>query len=216
MQSGPKEPGYVDWHVRAPNNALLGNGYTRAEALLTHSFALGLTIFALTYWWSIDSSPKLWQAALIAVAAYDLLGGVVANNLNSCKRFYHAAEVPGASAFLRATRYPLLFTALHFHTVIFAFAFGYPPSTGIVWYIVLWTSVAVVTRTPLYLRRPLAAGITVAAILLGQTVLRLPQGLGWVIASLFLKLVVGHSVQEEPYRPRPLETIEPASEGSSK
>lgn len=201
MQTGPKIAGNVDWHLKGPNRPFLGNGYTLAEGGLTYVSAILFTVFAVAYWWIAVEAPTLWQAVLLAVVAYDVQGGVVANSLNSCKRFYHAADIPAGAAITRAFRNSLLFTVCHVHPIIFAFAFGFPLVEGVAWYGVLCAAVLLVTVTPLYLRRPLATAFSLAAIIFSQTVFALPTGLEWLIPGLFLKLVLGHSVQEEPYRP---------------
>ncbi len=201
MQSGPKENGRVDWSVNSPNRPFLGNGYTWAEAALAHGTAVALTAFVLGYWWAATETPALWQAALLALVAYDVAGGVVANHLNSCKRFYHVAELPAGSIMLRVMRKPVLFTTAHVHPIVMAIAFGFPLETGLAWYAAVWLSVLLVTRTPLYIRRPTAVAFCLFALILNQTIFPLPIGLEWFIPCLFLKLVLGHAVQEEPYRP---------------
>lgn len=201
MQKGPKDVGRINWTVEVPNRPFLGNGHTGAEAVLTHVSATMLSAFAAAYWWWVTDAPALWQAVILAIFAYDILGGAVANSLNSCKRFYHAAHVPDESALVRASRNPLIFTAIHLHPVVFALIFGFPLALGVAYYIAVWLSVRLVTWAPLYLRRPAAMALGMAALLLSQTIFALPVGLGWVVPGLFLKLVLGHAVQEEPYRP---------------
>jgi hypothetical protein len=56
-------------------------------------------------------------------------------------------------------------------------------------------------QMPLYLQRPAALGIILIAILLNLYILPPVWGFEWLIPALFLKIVYGHLVREEPYRP---------------
>lgn len=201
MSTHSKIIGNVDWSIEAPNRPFLGNGHTVAEGMIVHFFSISLTTFVALYWWLTAADPTLIEIAFIVILAYDLLGGVVANSLNSCKRFYHVDKIPASSVMTNAMRNPLIFTAFHVHPIVFAIVLGYPLLTGFAWYVGLWISVAMVAWAPLYLRRPIATALCITAIILSQMVVQLPTGLEWFIPSIFLKLVLGHSVQEEPYRP---------------
>ena len=72
---------------------------------------------------------------------------------------------------------------------------------GLFWYLILQISVLSVTRTPLYLQRPVSMLIIVTALLINDYFVSSPIGLEWLIPILFVKIVYGHTVQEEPYRP---------------
>ncbi|NTU63693.1 MAG: hypothetical protein HGB05_09910, partial [Chloroflexi bacterium] len=119
--------------------------------------------------------------------------GVVTNATSSAKRWYHRA---GQSA-----RQQLQFVALHvIHLVIVAWLFRSGDWLfAIVFSIYLLLSAIVITRTPLYLQRPLALGLTCVAIVMGLVVFAPTPGLEWFIPLLFLKLLVSHVLREEPY-----------------
>jgi hypothetical protein len=53
---------------------------------------------------------------------------------------------------------------------------------------------------PVYLQRPVAMLVLVAAVV-GNALVSAPEGWAWFIPVLMAKLVVGHAVREEPYRP---------------
>lgn len=56
-------------------------------------------------------------------------------------------------------------------------------------------------KTPLYLQRPVSMLIIVTALLINGYFVSSPTGMMWLIPVLFLKIVYGHTVKEEPYRP---------------
>jgi hypothetical protein len=129
-------------------------------------------------------------------------GGVVANGLNSCKRFYHSPVKPDEGALVRAAKNHRIFTALHLHPVV-VYAIWTPDHlwVGLAWHILLLLSAGAVAAVPLYLARP-AAFLLVGAVLVVQSdmVPSVPH-LEWLVPLLFLKIVLGHAVREEPYRP---------------
>jgi hypothetical protein len=65
---------------------------------------------------------------------------------------------------------------------------------------VLLSTIAVLAL-PLYLRRPGAMLIIVACLILNGAVIAPVPGFTWLMPALFLKIVYGHLVREEPYRP---------------
>ena len=72
---------------------------------------------------------------------------------------------------------------------------------GLFWYLMLQISVLTVIKTPLYLQRPVSMLIIVTALLINGYFISSPTGFEWLIPVLFLKIVYGHTVKEEPYRP---------------
>ena len=142
-----------------------------------------------------------WQYAIALLLALDVLGGVVANSLNSCKRFYHSPIQPEEIGFTALAKNHFIFTALHIHPLIIGLIFGNINLTyGAMWYFILVTFSGNILRLPLYLHRPAAMGIIMLAILVNYYVLPPVAGFEWFIPALFLKIVYGHIVREEPYR----------------
>ncbi|MEO1223990.1 MAG: hypothetical protein AAFX92_07160 [Pseudomonadota bacterium] len=141
-----------------------------------------------------------WRIALLAFFAFDIAGSAVTNMLNSCKRFYQTGPGPGEGLGARLAKNSTLFTAIHIHPMIAAYFFGGSLLNAAVWYVLLQLGVALILAMPLYLRRAGATAVTVLALLGSQSFLPLGTGLDWFIPCLFLKIVLGHAVQEEPYR----------------
>ncbi len=193
--------GPVTWHYSGRADGLVGTGATGAERVLGYGSAALLTLVVVGAD-SLRADPVAqagWQIALLALFAFDIAGGAVANMLNSCKRLYHSPARPEDGPVLRALKNARVFTALHVHPLAIAWAFGGSLSAGVIWYLLLQVSVRGVLAAPLYLRRALATAVTMLATAGAQLVLPLGPGLDWVIPALFLKMVLAHAVREEPY-----------------
>lgn len=196
MQTAP-----IRWAYTGGTDPLCGTGAAPAERLLAYGMAAlftGLILIA-------DHSREVpvadgWRIALLAFFAFDIAGGAVANMLNSCKRFYHTGLQPGEGLSARLAKNPMVFTAIHVHPIIVAYFLQGSLLNALAWYALLLASVALVLALPLYLRRAAATGLTVLALLGNQYLLPLGAGLEWFIPCLFIKMVLGHAVQEEPYR----------------
>ncbi|WP_299867478.1 hypothetical protein [uncultured Roseobacter sp.] len=196
MQTAP-----IGWTYTGGTDPLCGTGASPAERFLAYGMASLFTGFILL----VDHSREVpvaegWRIFLLAFFAFDIAGGAVANMLNSCKRFYHSDLQPGEGLSARLAKTPMLFTAIHVHPIIIAYFLGGSLLNAVVWYILLLASVALVLVLPLYLRRAAATGLTVLALFGNQYLLPLGAGLEWFIPCLFIKMVLGHAVQEEPYR----------------
>ncbi len=57
------------------------------------------------------------------------------------------------------------------------------------------------TNTPLYIRRPVAFFAILLALLLNIYIILPVQGFEWFVPALMIKILYGHLVREEPYRP---------------
>ncbi|MEM7471589.1 MAG: hypothetical protein AAF340_09590 [Pseudomonadota bacterium] len=202
-QTQPTTPSdKISWEYSGSTDPLVGSGATSAERLMGYGGAGVVT--ALLIWLSYTTGvPAIsaWQWAVLLFFAYDIGGGAVANMLNSCKRFYHTTAKPGEGTFIRAAKNVRVFTAIHVHPIIAAAVLGGSVSNALVWYVLLQVSVWLVLAAPLYLRRPLATLLTVLAVIAASSLLTLGSGLEWFIPCLFIKMVMGHAVQEEPYAP---------------
>lgn len=207
------EPGAtVDWRAPAgKGDPIFGAGATRTEKSLANAVGLvgaavivGVGLFAGVDW-------NIAHYLVAAIIAFDVVGGVVANGLNSAKRDHHGP--PSATAntgFGRLVRMPVVFTALHIHPVIVGTF--YPPHLwwwGPIWYLVILGGTVAVRAVPLYLQRPVGLGVC-ALVAMAAAYLPAPDLWGWLPVMLALKLVLAHAVQEEPYRP----TADPAAENT--
>lgn len=204
MNAGPVDSqDAVDW--RAPEgrgSSLFGAGATGGEVLLASGTGVIGAFVVVAVALAPSSGWNLLQYAVAAVIAFDLIGGVVANGLNSAKRDHFGP--PSATARTvggRLVRMPVVFTALHVHPIVVGVLYGpYLWWWGPAWCLFLVASVAVVRCSPLHLQRPVAlASCALAA--LGSAFLPSPAFWSWMPVMLALKLVLAHAVQEEPYRP---------------
>lgn len=191
----------IEWNYTGSADPLCGTGATPAERLLAYGMATLFTgIVLVANFYRDDPIAEGWSIALLAFFAFDIIGGAVANMLNSCKRFYHGTLQAGEGRGARLAKNPTVFTAIHIHPIIAAYVFQGSVLNAFAWYILLQISVAVILALPLYLRRAAATAITVLALLGSQLILPLGAGLEWFIPCLYIKMVLGHAVQEEPYR----------------
>ncbi len=179
-----------------------GAGATPTEKNLAR--AAGAAGAVLTVGYVAVTAPEawmVWQYVLAAVLAFDLIGGVVANGLNSAKRDHFAADAAAASWLGRLVRRPILFAIVHVQPIVIGLLFpGAAWWWGPAWYVTVLLTVVVVRRSPLYLQRPVALLFcTIIAVL--APVVPAPFGLWWVPVIMVLKLPLAHAVHEEPYRP---------------
>jgi hypothetical protein len=196
-----EEPVVINWHYQGEPEPLWGTGATGAEKALVWIAAL-LTLawigyFYLTGW--VDWT--WWQYLVAALLALDVGGGVVANSLNACKRFYHAPLQEGERGAVRLAKNHLLFSAFHVHTLLVSLLYGGGWGYGLFWYAMLLVGTLVVLKAPLYLRRPVAMLIVLPAVMINFYGVEAVTGFEWLVPALFLKIIYGHLVREEPYRP---------------
>ncbi|MEM8492515.1 MAG: hypothetical protein AAF756_16990 [Pseudomonadota bacterium] len=192
----------IDWKVpllRSGFAGLLdrafGPGYTSAELALQLTLPLAAA-GAVPLLVHITGLPwNMPQQLVVAFLALDGLGGVITNSTSSAKRWFH-----------RDSQTPIHHLAfagmhvLHFALVMWVFAaadFGW--FLGASAYLVV--AAVTVVLAPLYLQRPLSAGIV--AIGIGYSLLALPQidGLEWLLPVFYMKIIGAHLLREEPYRP---------------
>ena len=192
----------IIWTYTGKADLLCGTEATTAERWLAYGMATLFTAIILAAdVYSETPVASGWSLLLLGFFAFDIAGGAVANMLNSCKRFYHSARQAGEGMGAHLAKSPALFTGIHVHPIVAAYVFGGSVLTGVIWYVLLQSAVALTLAMPLYLRRAGATTTTLLALLANQTILPLAAGLEWFIPCLFVKMVLGHAVQEEPYRP---------------
>jgi hypothetical protein len=129
--------------------------------------------------------------AVLAVVAFDLVGGVVVNATAAAGRRFHG---PG-----RRPAHRLGFVAAHVQPFLLALVvpgFGWT-AAALSYGLALGGAVAVLTATP-PLRRPLAYAITALGSVAALVAAPLPAFLAWVTPVLLVKLLLGHLLPEEP------------------
>ncbi len=191
----------IDWNYSGKPDGFFGTGATRTEQAVVW---VGGVIGACIVIWhaSTQSLPWVWwQYIIAALLALDVLGGVVANSLNSCKRYYHFPVKPEETGFTALAKNHFVFTLLHVHPILIGLLFSLNLKYGLFWYLALVLSSLLVLGIPLYLQRAAAMGIIMTAILANFYLIQPVRGFEWLVPALFLKIVYGHVVREEPYRP---------------
>ncbi len=202
----------IDWNYSGKPNLTVGTGATTTEYILVWIFGATGALIYIILWIKGFLNWSWWQTAIIAVLTFDIAGGIVANSLNSCKRFYHTPPKQDERGIVKLLKNHIFFSLIHIHPIVFTFIAlgkltnrGYVVRgdwiTGFIWYFLLQVSALIVTFTPLYLKRPIAFILIGAAIVVNIYILPLPRSVTWLIPFLFIKLVYGHMVREEPYRP---------------
>lgn len=191
----------IEWKYEGKNDFSSGTGAYASEKALAWLAALAAPGFLALFAWrqAVD-----WNAAQYAVAfllALDIGGGLVSNALNSCKRFYHTPPKKQEGRLGVVLKNPALFAAFHVHPLVVGWLHGQGNWTfGLAWYGLYLGSVALVLLTPLYLKRPVAMLLIMAAFLVNLYVIEPVAGFEWLMPLLCIKIVYGHLVREEPYR----------------
>jgi hypothetical protein len=193
----------VNWEYSGKPDPLVGTGATRAETVLTWAASfVGLLLYPYLY-----LTGRLdwlwWQYVVAGLIVLDIAGGVVANSLNACKRFYHTPVRDDEPSYVGLLKNHLLFVAFHIHPILVGLLYGGVGGLwyGLSWYTFLLVSSIVVLQVPLYLRRPMAMMAILVALLVNGYVIEPVAGFEWLVPALALKIVYGHLVREEPYRP---------------
>ncbi|MFH0245166.1 hypothetical protein ACGRHY_22710 [Streptomyces sp. HK10] len=173
---------------------LFGTGATSVDKGLAHAVAAaGCAVLAV---YGRDEGWAWWQWVLGLLLVWDLAGGVVANGLDTAKRFYHSPPPSGTGAAGRFLHHPVGFTAAHVQPVAAGLAFdGGPWRWGPLWYFWALTGSVLVARV----REPLRLPVALGAVGLGAMVAPLvtaPGGMAWLPVVLLLKLVLAHGVPE--------------------
>lgn len=194
----------INWSYTGSSDLSFGTGASTTEKALGYlGGVVGLVLY--TYFFLKQIYPwNYWQYILATVLAFDVAGGLVCNCLNSCKRFYSSPlQSTETSLLVRLLKKHWIFTMIHIHPIIIHLCFGSSHSWfyGLFWYFALQFSAFIVTNIPLYLQRPTAMLFCLISLILNYYIILPIQGLEWFIPAIFIKIVYGHLVQEEPYRP---------------
>lgn len=191
----------IDWNYEGKNDFSSGTGAEPAEKALGLAAAFVVPVFVAFLLWR-GAVQWTWPETIVALAlAFDIGGGLVSNALNSCKRFYHTPPKPQEGRAGKLLKHPMLFTVLHIHPIAVGLLHGSGNWLyGGVWYALLLVSATVVLLTPLYLQRPAAMLTILVSILLNFYAIPPVAGFEWLMPLLFVKIVYGHLVREEPYR----------------
>ncbi|HZG57057.1 hypothetical protein [Paenibacillus sp.] len=208
MQDFRKEDGIstrrqapIVWEYEGKTDFSSGTGAYGSEKALGLLSALIVPCFVLYLIWSKSVEWNTAQTVVALVLAFDISGGLVSNALNSCKRFYHtpAKKHEGKLGFV--LKQPVIFSVFHIHPIVVGLMFGgWNWTFGIAWYVLFLTSVALVLMVPLYMKRPVSMLLIMLSVLVNLYAVPPVDGFEWLMPLLFIKIVYGHLVREEPYR----------------
>lgn len=175
----------------------IGPGATDAELWLQLGGGLALTA-VLTLPLISQRNALNWstgQWLIFLLFAFDLSGGILTNATATAKRWYHR---PG-QRFIDHFG----FVAVHgLHLLLVSWLFRDGDWVFVaVYYGYLLLGTAVILRSSLHLKRPIALLIYSGSLLLNSSYILPTTGLGWFIPFFFLKLLVAHLLPEAPFEP---------------
>ena len=177
-------------------DVFIGPGATTAELVV--QFVPTAYAALMAPWVAAHSSAKLWtrfELFMIALFAFDLVGGVLTNATSAAKRWYHR---PGQGAVDH-----MKFVLLHlFHIAIVAFLFREGDVRflfGVGSY--LLAAAMIILSCPLYLQRPVALGLYMVVLVVDRCFLTPTDGIEWFLPLFFLKLLVSHLLHETAWDP---------------
>ena len=178
-------PGLVGFWDR-----LIGPGATSSEnTLIVVSSALGAIGAAVPF---VLAGSPLVKVIVAALLGFDIIGGAVANATNTTKAWYHR---PGIG-FIQHLGF-LLPHLIHIFLVAWLFrAQPFDASYLLIIGSTLLVSGLIVILSSEFLKRPIAAGLYLVAIVMALYITGLTAGLEWFVPALFLKLLIGHLVPE--------------------
>lgn len=191
----------INWKYEGKPDFVNGTGAYFEEKLLAYGASLIIPAFLMSFvaTGQVDWNP--WQIAIAILLAFDVGGGVISNTLNSGKRLYHSPVKAEEGRLGKVLKNKWLFSFLHLHPiVVYALFDDHKLSLGILWYTLFLASTAIVMSTPLYLKRPVSMLLMLLGILVNFYLIAPVPGFEWLMPLLFLKIIYGHLVKEEPYR----------------
>lgn len=167
---------------------------TRSEWILSLSAAGVGSVVAAAHA-ALTHAVGSWRLALVALVAFDLYGGAVANCTDSGKRLWHTPTRTRVAAFGFVSGHVV-------HLAIVAAVFR---GMDAVWFVSataqLLVAAAIVLAAPTAMKRPAAAAALALAVLvdagLGPT-----AGLEWFAPVFYFKLLVAHLLPEGAGAPR--------------
>jgi len=192
----------IDWNYPEPRKGLTGSidkfigpGATKAEIAIQLYIPILAVLAAPLYAAIIPVDWNIVQYIVCALLAGDMIGGIITNATSTAKRWYHRDGQDFASHFK--------FLATHLiHIFLVSWLYlSFSLTWALLAGVYLLVAGAFTIKAPIYLQRPVSLALYSGAILLTIYLLEAPLGLEWFLPLLYLKLLVSHLPQEEPYRP---------------
>ena len=195
---GPK----IDWRYSGSPDPMTGTGAALSEQAIFWIVGLlgaALMIVLARGGWVLWN---WWRTGLAAVIAFDLIGGAAAAALNSSKRFYFSPAKQNERGPLKLLKTGYYLPAISVHPILIYLIYRAQQAwVGFAIYLIVGAVAIGVRKAPLYLARPIAVTAVIAAIVASSYFIDVPPGFEWMLPVLVIKLVLGHAVREEPYRP---------------
>jgi len=195
---------FVDWNYNGKTDIIAGTGATWIEKNLVWIASISAVLLYLYFYLSNRLDWPLWKYIVACIIAFDIGGGVVANNLNSCKRFFHTPRREDEKGYVALLKNHIFFVSFHIHPIIVGLLYEGKEGLlyGLSWYFSMMIVSIIVLNVALYLRRPIAMMAILWALIVNSYILLPVSGFEWLAPALFVKIVYGHIVREEPYRPK--------------
>ena len=198
----PRQAARIDWSYSGAPDPMAGTGATLSEQLVFWIVGIagaGLMLIIGRGGWVLWN---WWQTGLAALIAFDLIGGAAGAALNSSKRFYFSTVKPDERGPLKYLKSGYYLPIISVHPLLVYLIYSTPEMwTGVALYFIVGAVAILVRKAPLYLARPLAVTAVMTAIVVNTYFIPVPPGFEWMLPVLVLKMVLGHAVREEPYRP---------------
>lgn len=194
----------ISWEHSKPTGLvelLIGPGASIGEIMVYLLSASGSGIFLIFYNTRFrDIDWSYLQGLVVFFLAWDLIGGLVALNTSSAKRYWNS---PGSSKLTGTLKLKPLSVAFHLlrplAVALFLRANDWRYFGLISLYLLLGSTV--IGTVSLCLKRPVAAILLVGGFLFELYYLGPTPGLEWFALALYSKVFMALLVREEPYRP---------------
>ncbi len=194
-------PVRIEWEYEGKTDFSSGTGAYASEKILGLASSVVIPVVLLMHLRDTGMEWSVLQIVIAMLLAFDVSGGLVSNALNSCKRLYHTPPKPSEGKLGVLFKHPVIFSVLHIHPLVAGWMYGNGNwGYGVTWYVLFLASAAIVLITPLYLKRPVSMLLIMLSVLINLYGMDPIAGLEWLMPLLFIKIVYGHLVREEPYR----------------
>jgi nitrate/nitrite transporter NarK len=195
-----KENKKIRWEYEGKPDYINGTGAYPEEKFIAF---FGSALLPALVIYQLITGHMQWNIIQIVIGLYfalDLGGGLVSNALNSCKRYYDSPIKPEETGVAGAVKKMPVFIAAHVHPLVVGLLFNDMNWTyALTWYAAFLISVLIVFKTPLYLKRAVGKLLAMVAIVVSFYLFTPVPGFEWFIPILFMKIITGHMIPEEPY-----------------
>ena len=172
----------------------IGPGATTSENVLILIPGIIAGFFEVLYAYYKNLQWSCYQNILGFLITFDIVSGAIANSTNVLKRWYHREG--------RKFKDHLIFALVHIYPILLGWLFKNNDWIyGITLYSYFVVSSIIVLLVPLYMKRPTATLLTIISIFISFYVFNPVKGFEWLYTVLFIKIINGNLIREEPYRP---------------